>query len=86
MYSTETVGGFSSKLGLLAVFVSLLYKEASLRYAPGPELTRDFPWITSITALKDLEYLGDCRVPEADFLLVEMLQCNYHLAELFYFS
>lgn len=44
---------------------------------------RDFPWITSITALKDLGYSRDCRVPETDHLLVEMLQYKYHLAELF---
>lgn len=75
--STKTVGRFSSKLGFLAVLVkslSLLYKETSLRHAPWPVLMRDFPWIMSITALKGLGYSGDCRVPQTDHLLVEMLQ------------
>jgi len=54
--------------------LSLLYKEAFLRHAPMPVLMRDLPWITSLTALKDLGYSGDCRAAETDHSLVEMLQ------------
>lgn len=61
---------------MLVKSLSLLYKEASLRHALWPVLMRDFPWLMSITALKDLGYLGDYRVPDTDHLLVEMLQYN----------
>lgn len=50
-----------------------------------PVLMRDFPWIMSITALKDLGYLEDCSVLEIDHLLVKRLQYKKHLAELFFF-
>lgn len=70
---------------MLVKSLSLRYKEASLRHALWPVLMRDFPWIMSITALKDFGYLEDCSVLEMDHLLVEMLQYKEHLAELFFF-
>lgn len=69
---------------MLVKSLSLRYKEASLRHALWPVLMRDFPWIMSITALKDFGYLEDCSVLEMDHLLVEMLQYKEHLAELFF--
>lgn len=70
---------------MLVKSLSLCYKEASLRHALWPVLMRDFPWIMSITAPKDLGYLEDCSVLEMDHLLVKKLQYKKHLAELFFF-
>lgn len=46
--------------------------------------TERFPLDCEHYSPKDLGYSVDCRVPETDHLLVEMLQYKYHLAELFF--